>query len=123
MHNDGYEKHVCILGGCQVLYLDQNKIDKYTYNGSQLNRDMIISLANNNPNYKFYVVTTCMAARTSNEAIELTNSYVFIAVPRQICLGNLIHYIHNFHTLIHLYCKYHNFLLVLLVLIVMCIFL
>ena len=90
MHNDGYEKHVCILGGCQVLYLDQNKIDKYTYNGSQLNRDMIISLANNNPNYKFYVVTTCMAARTSNEAIELTNSFgnKYVKLTKQQILDN-----------------------------------
>ena len=90
MHNDGYEKHVCILGGCQVLYLDQNKIDKYTYNGSQLNRDMIISLANNNPNYKFYVVTTCMAARTSNEAIELTNSFgnKYVKPTKQQILDN-----------------------------------
>ena len=90
MHNDGYEKHVCILGGCQVLYLDQNKIDKYTYNGSQLNRDMIISLANNNPNCKFYVVTTCMAARTSNEAIELTNSFgnKYVKLTKQQILDN-----------------------------------
>lgn len=75
MHKDGFEKHVAVLSGCQVLYLDQDKIDKYTYNGSQLNRDMMISLANNNPDIKFFIISTCLGSRTSNEAIKITNSF------------------------------------------------
>ena len=73
MHKDGFEKHVAILSGCQVLYLKDSQIDKLTYNGSQLHRDMVISLANNNPNIKYYVIGTCLAARTKNDAIETTN--------------------------------------------------
>lgn len=73
MHSDGFRKHVAILSACQVLYLEKDKIDKLTYNGSQLYRDMVISLANNNPDIKFYILGTCLAARTTNKAIEGTN--------------------------------------------------
>ena len=76
MHKDGFEKHVAILSGCQVLYLKDSQIDKLTYNGSQLHRDMVISLANNNPNIKYYVIGTCLAARTKNDAIETTNKHI-----------------------------------------------
>ena len=61
-----FKKHVVILAGCQVLYLKKKDIDKFTYNGSQLNYDMVVSLANNNPDIKYYVLSGCVAARTNN---------------------------------------------------------
>ena len=54
-----FKKHVVILAGCQVLYLKKKDIDKFTYNGSQLNYDMVVSLANNNPDIKYYVLSGC----------------------------------------------------------------
>lgn len=68
--SDKFKKHVVIFGGCQVLYLEQKKINERTYNGSQLNYDMVVSLANNNPDTKFFVLSGCLSARTNDKVID-----------------------------------------------------
>ena len=60
-----FEKNVAILSQSLTLYLKKNKIDSHTYNGSQLHYDMIVSLANNNPNIKYYVLAHCADANTN----------------------------------------------------------